>query len=380
MHKILLVATVQSHIAQFHKPLMRLLKAHGWEIHVAARNNLDEKDGLQLEYPDRVYDIPFQRSPLNRRNLKAYRQLKQLLASTRYDVIHCNTPVAGVLTRLAARQYRKNGTQVYYTAHGFHFYRGAPAVNWLLYYPVEKWLARFTDKLITINEEDYQLAKRKFSCPVFRIHGVGANSDAFRLVDADEQQRIKAELGLHGHILITVGELLPNKNQKTAILALQKVLETYPETCLLIAGNGPEKESLTETARALGLQDNVRFLGYTTQLQRYLEAADVAIACSHREGLPLNILEAMLCGKPVVASDNRGHRELVRPGINGYLVDADDVDAYAEAICQLFARDSLDGTAIRQSIECYTDHCVSQELQRIYIHEEDPVKTRICRC
>ena len=113
---------------------MRLLKAHGWEIHVAARNNLDEKDGLQLEYPDRVYDIPFQRSPLDRRNLKAYRQLKQLLASTRYDVIHCNTPVAGVLTRLAARQYRKNGTQVYYTAHGFHFYRGAPAVNWLLYF------------------------------------------------------------------------------------------------------------------------------------------------------------------------------------------------------------------------------------------------------
>ena len=104
MKQILLVATVQSNIAQFHKPLMRLLKAHGWEIHVAARNNLDEKDGLQLEYTDRVYDISFQRSPLDRRNLKAYRQLKQLLASTRYDVIHCNTPVAGVLTRLAARR------------------------------------------------------------------------------------------------------------------------------------------------------------------------------------------------------------------------------------------------------------------------------------
>ena len=371
MHKILLVATVQSHIAQFHKPLMRLLKAHGWEIHVAARNNLDEKDGLQLEYPDRVYDIPFQRSPLDRRNLKAYRQLKQLLASTRYDVIHCNTPVAGVLTRLAARQYRKNGTQVYYTAHGFHFYRGASAANWLLYYPVEKWLARFTDKLITINEEDYQLAKRKFSCPVFRIHGVGANSDAFRLVDAYEQQRIKAQLGLYGHILITVGELLPNKNQKTAILALQKVLETCPDTCLLIAGNGPEKESLAETARALGLQDNVRFLGYTTQLQRYLEAADVAIACSHREGLPLNILEAMLCGKPVVASDNRGHRELVQPGINGYLVDADDVDAYAQSVCRLLSLGKTDGSAIRSSVTTYTDRCVAEELKHIYSLTEE---------
>ena len=345
---------------------MRLLKAHGWEIHVAARNNLDEKDGLQLEYPDRVYDIPFQRSPLDRRNLKAYRQLKQLLASTRYDVIHCNTPVAGVLTRLAARRYRKSGTQVYYTAHGFHFYRGAPAVNWLLYYPVEKWLARFTDKLITINEEDYQLAKRKFSCPVFRIHGVGANSDAFRLVDADEQQRIKAELGLHSHILITVGELLPNKNQKTAILALQKVLETYPDTCLLIAGNGPEKESLTETARALGLQDNVRFLGYTTQLQRYLEAADVAIACSYREGLPLNILEAMLCGKPVVASDNRGHRELVHDGINGYLVEADDIGAYVQYICQILEEGKDYSEQTVRSAQMYTDVHVMKELAAIY--------------
>ena len=364
--KALLVATVQSHIAQFHKPLMRLLKEHGWEIHVAARNNLDEKDGLQLEYPDRVYDIPFQRSPLDRRNLKAYRQLKQLLASTRYDVIHCNTPVGGVLTRFAARQYRKNGTQVYYTAHGFHFYRGASAANWLLYYPVEKWLARFTDKLITINEEDYQLAKRKFSCPVFRIHGVGANSDAFRLVGADEQQRIKAELGLHGHILITVGELLPNKNQKTAILALQKVLETYPETCLLIAGNGPEKESLTETARALGLQDNVRFLGYTTQLQRYLEAADVAIACSYREGLPLNILEAMLCGKPVVASDNRGHRELVHDGINGYLVEADDIGAYVQYICQILEEGKDYSEQTVRSAQMYTDVHVMKELAAIY--------------
>lgn len=365
MHKILLVATVQSHIAQFHKPLMRLLKEHGWEIHVAARNNLDEKDELQLEYPDRVYDIPFQRSPLDRRNLKAYGQLKQLLASTRYDVIHCNTPVAGVLTRLAARQYRKNGTQVYYTAHGFHFYRGAPATNWLLYYPVEKWLARFTDKLITINEEDYQLAKRKFSCSVFRIHGVGANSDAFRLMDADEQQRIKAELGLHGHILITVGELLPNKNQKTAILALRKVLETYPDTCLLIAGNGPEKESLAETARALGLQDNVRFLGYTTQLQRYLEAADVAIACSHREGLPLNILEAMLCGKPVVASDNRGHRELVHDGINGYLVEADDIGAYVQYICQILEEGKDYSEQTVRSAQMYTDVHVMKELAAI---------------
>ncbi len=368
--KVLLVATVQSHIGQFHKPLMKVLKENGWEIHVAARNNLDEKDGLQLVYPDKVYDIPFQRSPLDRRNLKAYRQLKGLLASTRYDVIHCNTPVGGVLARLAARRYRKSGTKVYYTAHGFHFYRGAPFANWLLYYPVEKWLARFTDKLITVNEEDYQLTKRKFSCPVYRIHGVGANSETFRLVDADEQKSIKAELGLNGRVLITVGELLPNKNQKAAILALKKVLASYPDACLLIAGNGPEKGNLEETVRALGLQDNVRFLGYTTQLHRYLKAADVEIACSYREGLPMNILEAMLCGKPVVASRNRGHRELIRDDVNGYLVEADDIDAYARSICKVLSGEKEYAEQTIRSAQMYSDVQVMKELAAIYFEEQ----------
>ena len=197
-NKVLLVATVQSHIGQFHKPLMKLLKENGWEIHVAARNNLVEKNGLQLEYPDAVFDIPFRRSPLDPGNIEAYRKLKKLLASTQYDVIHCNTPVGGVLTRIAASRYRRQGTKVYYTAHGFHFYHGAPLFNWLVYYPMEKWLAGATDKLITINKEDYDLAKRKFSCPVYRIHGVGANSEKFRIIDEDERKELRPGEGKSG--------------------------------------------------------------------------------------------------------------------------------------------------------------------------------------
>ena len=368
MKKVLLVATVQSHIAQFHKPLMKLLKENGWEIHVAARNNLDEKNGLQLEYPDMVFDIPFQRSPMDRRNLKAYRQLKQLLSSTHYDVIHCNTPVGGVLARLAARKYRKQGTKVYYTAHGFHFYHGASKLNWAVYYPVEKWLARCTDKLITINKEDFDLASRRFSCPVYRIHGVGANGEKYRIIDKYEQNKLRDELGLNGCVLISVGELLPNKNQKTAIMALKKILTSYPDTCLLIAGNGPQKESLENLACAEGVQDRVRFLGYTTQLQRYLQASDIEIACSYREGLPLNVLEAMLCGKPVVASDNRGHREVIKEGINGFIVNADDADAYADAVCRILSGE-MNSSLIRESIKPYTDLSVSQELKAIYLGE-----------
>lgn len=364
--KVLLIATVQSHIGQFHKPLMRMLKEQGWEIHVAARDNLAEKNGLQLEYPDKVFDIPFRRSPFDPRNLKAYRMLKKLLREERYDVIHCNTPVGGILGRLAAQPYRKQGTQVFYTAHGFHFYQGAPKKNWLLYYPIEKFMCRFTDKLITITEEDYELAKRKFRCPVYRIHGVGANSEKYHLISPEEQEKQKKALGLSGHILVNVGELLPNKNQKTAIRAMKRIVAQTPDTTLLIAGNGPERENLETLAKELGLEERVRFLGYTTELQKYLQVCDCEIACSYREGLPLNVMEAMLCGKPVVASDNRGHRELICEGVNGYLVEADDADGYAEGVERSLCNQKLTIDEIALSVQQYSLHSVTRELSTIY--------------
>lgn len=368
--KALLVATLQSHIGQFHKPLMKLLKENGWEIHVAARNNLAEKDGLELEYPDVVFDVPFSRSPLSRNNIAAYKQLRAILAANRYDVVHCNTPVGGALARVAANKYRKTGTKVLYTAHGFHFYRGASLFSWLIFYPVEKFLSRFTDKLITINQEDYELARARFHCPVYRLHGVGANSDRYRPVDADEQNALKAELGLAGNVLLIVGELRPNKNQKTAIAMMKEVLKKHPDTWLLIAGNGPDRDALEAQAQAEGVGDRVRFLGYTTHLDQYVRACDVEIACSYREGMPLNVIEALLCGKPVVASRNRGHCELIHDGVNGYLVDPDNTDAYTQRICGVQERAKDYSEEAIRSAEPYKDVNVMKELANIYPAEE----------
>jgi len=367
--KVLLIATVQSHIGQFHKPLMQMLKENGWEIHVAARDNLAEKDGLALEYPDRVFDVPFQRSPFDKRNIRAFREIKKILAENHYDIIHCNTPVGGIIGRAAGNKYRKAGTQVFYTAHGFHFYKGSPKINWIIYYPVEKWLSRFTDKLITINKEDYELARKQFHCAVYHIHSVGANSSKFHPISGEEQEKQKKELGLEGRILVNVGELLPNKNQKTAVMAMKRVSQRMPDVKLLIAGNGPEKDNLETLVRQQGLEHHVKLLGYTTKLEKYLQVCDLEVACSIREGLGLNVIEAMLCGKTVVASVNRGHRELVRDKWNGRLVDREDAAAFADAIIEVLSDSELKNTMETRCIEFakrYSDLQVKKELELIY--------------
>ena len=223
--KALFVATVQSHIAQFHLKAIELLKQNGYEVHVAAKDNLAEKNGLQLKNVDIIYDVPFCRSPFSLKNISAYRILKRIIIQGKYDLIHCNTPVGGILTRLAAR---KEDGKVLYTAHGFHFYKGAPVKNWILYYPIEKVMTRYTDGLITINHEDYEFAKKNFKCPIYRTHGVGVNTEKYKRISKKEIENLRKDNGLSNKIIILcTGELNKNKNQKTIILAMQKVIKRY---------------------------------------------------------------------------------------------------------------------------------------------------------
>lgn len=367
--KVLITATLQSHICQFHKPLMKMLKDNGFEVHVAAKNNLEEKNGLKMEYADKVFDIPFERNPFSVSNLKAMMQLNTIFSSNEYFVIHCNTPVGGIVTRLVANRFRKNNnTKVFYTAHGFHFYKGAPKKNWIIFYPIEKLFSRFTDKLITITNEDYEFAKKKFKCNICYIHGVGANSSRYTPVSEQDKNnsRIKLGFNLDDKIIINVGELLPNKNQKAAIIALDKIRERIPNAKLLIAGNGPEKEKLENLIKSKGLEDYVSLLGYTMELPLYIAASDILLTCSYREGLPMNVLEAMMSGKPIIASNNRGHRELVKNGVNGYIVNADDYDSYALRIITILLHDNDFSKNSVLIAEPFKDNNVINELKAVY--------------
>lgn len=370
--KVLLTATVQSHIVQFHKPLVEMLHAHGCEVHVAAKDNLAEKNGLRLDFVERVFDVPFARSPKSPDNLQAYKQLKQIIDEGRYDVVHCNTPMGGIVTRLAARDARKQGTKVFYTAHGFHFYQGAPKKNWFVFYPIEKFFANhYTDRLITITTEDYKLASQKFRCQVERIHGVGVDEKRYYPVDKEEQLRLREELGFTPaqKILLCVGELLPNKNQKMAIHVMREIAKEYLDAQLLLAGNGPEKENLEAEIKACGLERNVQLLGYVTNLQDYQHIADVCVSCSKREGLPLNVVEAMLSGTPVVVTNNRGHRELITDGVDGFVVVVGDENRMLQHICSILNDASLCKTLTEKGLlkgNMYSVASVAKELEKVY--------------
>ena len=373
--KVLLVATVQSHICQFHRPLVTMLHEHGCEVHVAARNNLAEKNGLKLDFVERVFDVPFQRSPFSPKNLGAYKQLKKIIDEGNYDVVHCNTPVGGVVGRLAARKARKRGTKVFYTAHGFHFYKGAPKKNWLIWYPVEKFMCRHTDKLITINEEDYQLARSRFRVETCHIHGVGVSMSRYHPRSAKEEETLRKEesLAAQDFVVLCTGELNANKDQRTLIDAAVLCRDRIPELKVLLAGNGPLEPALREQIAENHAEGYIRLLGYRTDLERVVPAVDVIVSCSHREGLGLNLIEGMLCGKPVIAVENRGHRELVENGVTGYMIPAGDSRALADALVMLYKSSDRQrlGKAGYEKTQLYTDQNVQRELKELYGYEEN---------
>ena len=367
--KILYTATVLSHICQFHLPHMQHLQEQGWEVHVAAHDNLAVKNGLQLKYCDKFIEMPFSRSPKSPDNLKALKQLKKLLDEEHYDVILCNTPVGGIMTRLAANKARKQGTKVIYMAHGFHFFKGSSKAAWLVYYPIEKYMAKKCDLLITINKEDFALAQKKFSkrTKIAHIHGVGVDEKRYHPATAEEQLAMRKAEGLSSEdfVILCTGELNENKNQKTLISAAAQLKDKIPNLKVLLAGNGPKEEELRDQIHAEGLDGIVKLLGYRTDLEKVVPAVDLVVSCSHREGMPLNIIEAMLCKKPVIASHNRGHDELVQSGKTGFLAPPTNEYEFAELISKLFAHaESLSqyGEEGYQIAQNYTAASVRQEL------------------
>ena len=336
--KILYTATVLGHIQTFHTPFLKMCQEMGYETAVAARNENAERE-VNIPFCDTYYDVPFERLPFRPNNIRAFRALKKIITDGNFDMIHCHTPVGAMLTRLAAGKARKTGTRVVYTAHGFHFYRGAPLKYWLMYFPVEWLLSFVTDELICINREDYTFAKKYFHAKrITYVPGVGINTDRFGAeITQEERDNFRRELGVEedGTLLCSVGELNPNKNHQLVIRALAKLQNEKVHYC--IAGEGGKREMLTELAEELGVAKQVHLLGYCQDVNLVYRSADIFCFPSYREGLPVSLMEAMYCGLPVIASDIRGIRDLLGHRAAG-AIQPDNVDHLAEVLRRFYKK------------------------------------------
>lgn len=372
MKKVLFVATVvKMHIMVFHIPYLKMFKEMGWETAVAARNDYDDPDECVIPYCDTYYDIPFERNPIKLSNLKAYRSLKDIIDKGDYDIIHCHTPVGAMLTRLAAKTARKHGTKVFYTAHGFHFYKGAPAINWLLYYPVEKWLSLYTDVLITINNEDYERAKTFNAGKVCYVPGVGIDLNKFNVGHIDKAKK-RREIGVStdDFVLLSVGELSPRKNHEVVIRAMSvlKNNDKLNKLEYVICGRGNYETELRKIAQDLNVIEHVHFLGFRADIAEICNCADLFIFMSHQEGLPVALMEAMACGLPAVCSDIRGNTDLIEDQKTGLIADNTPEDV-AKAIVEVRQnnemRKALASTAL-QKIKQFDLSSVENEMRMIY--------------
>ena len=309
--KILYVTTIGATMGFFVNFIDELI-AHGHTVDIATNDSIKKVPDCYLEMGCRVFSLSCSRTPLSKGNLRAYKQLKSVIENENYDIVHCHTPIASAITRLVCRKFRKKaGLKVFYTAHGFHFYKGAPKLNWMVYYPIEKFCSRYTDKLITINKEDYELAKTKFNAKEVRyVPGVGIDLSRFENLQVDREAK-RREMGVpdDAFLLLSVGELNENKNHQIIIRALAKL--NNPQVHYAIAGVGDKKENLLTLANELGVYDQLHLLEYRKDVVELYKSSEVFVFPSFREGLSVALMEAMACGLPVVCSKIRGNTDLI---------------------------------------------------------------------
>jgi glycosyltransferase involved in cell wall biosynthesis len=370
--KVALVASIYGHLTGFHLPYIQLLQKHGCEVHAYAMFGT-EKTKL-AEWGVVCHDIPFCRSPLKWGNGKALLQLIKSFRIEKFQMVHVHTPVAALLGRIAARLTRVPFTL--YTAHGLHFYKGAPLANWIIYYPVEWFMSRWTDILITINREDYERVRR---FPVRMrseyVRGVGLDTQIYKgLLDSPKELREskRRELGIasDAFILLCIAELNQNKNQKQLLEAVQILVQRGRLVHCLLAGTGEMEVKLREYAHESGVEDHIHFLGYRKDIPELLTVCDAVCLASRREGLPRAVMEAMAAGKPVVGTRIRGIRDLVVDGETGFLVPFADAGLTADALMQLVDYPDLAvrmGLAGQRAVEQFAITAIVDEMETIYL-------------
>ncbi len=336
MGKRILITSTELMMIQFLVPHVIHLSENGYKVEIACSDvggRMDEVREKLKDYAEKIHVVRLERSPVSPKNLLGYHDMKKIIAQGNYDIIWTNEPVMGVVTRLAARKARKAGTKVLYMVHGFHFYKGAPKKYWLAFYPIENMASHLCDGIITINKEDYERAKTFHAKEVRYIHGIGV--DTSRLKPDNIQSDIRKEIGISENtfLILSVGELLPRKNQQVIIRALGLLKDE--DIHYILCGKGKQLAELQKLAKENQVEQQVHFLGYRKDVLNIYGQTDLLAFPSMREGLGLAGLEAMYCGLPLVTSNTSGPRDYMENGKTGYMFDPYDAEGFAQGIQKL---------------------------------------------
>jgi glycosyltransferase EpsD len=367
MGKRILVTSTDLMMVQFLVPHVINLSENGYDVEIACSDVGGRMDEIRQKLEDvikMIHVVRLHRSPASLDNIHGYHDMKKVIGEGHYDIIWTNEPVMGVVTRLAAQRARKQGTKVLYMVHGFHFYDGAPKLNWMVYYPIERLMASKADVICTINQEDYKRAKNFPVKRVEYIHGIGINTT--RLSPDENQKDIREELGLKNtdFIVLSVGELNENKNQKVIIQAVAKL--NALDVHYILCGKGEQLYNLRRLTEDLHIKDQVHFLGYRKDVVDICNQADVFVMSSRREGLPVASLEAMYCGLPLVTSNIRGLTDIMENDLTGYMCSPDDVEGFAERIGKLKANREARKSMGARNQEISLPYCIDNTLEEVY--------------
>jgi glycosyltransferase involved in cell wall biosynthesis len=364
--RILYLATISNTINTFLIPHISFLVKKGYKVDIACQISKELKPEL-TSIINNIYNIPFSRKPFSKSNFKSYFILKKLLHENTYDIIHTHTPIVSAIVRLI--NGNNSATKIFYTAHGFHFHRTSGLLSWLIHYPVEKYLSKFTHTLITINTEDYRLAIRNFDAKhTFYVPGVGIDINKFN--GLQNGNTFKSEMKLDNQstkIIVSIGELNKNKNHITIIKSLEKI-GNY-DFLYVISGEGPYKKYLLNYISKSHIKEKVILTGYRNDIPHILNSASLFIIPSYREGLSVALMEAMVKKLPVISSDIRGNRDLVIHGKGGFLIQNQNLKSYSSYIKLLLEDQNLAtqfGVFNFSNIQKYTLNRIIDSLEVIY--------------
>ncbi|MDU7548938.1 MAG: glycosyltransferase family 4 protein [Clostridium perfringens] len=365
MKKILYITTVSRTINAFLVPHIEMLLENGYKVECATC--VDKKvNQVLINKGVKIFNIPFSRSPLSFGNIKAFKELIKLQKENKYDIVHVHTPVASIYGRLLKIRFPKLKT--IYTAHGYHFLKGGPKLGWIIYYPIEKVMAKLTDVTININKEDYEITKTKLNPKkCYLVNGVGLDLNQYKPLSKEKQEAKRKELGLEkdDFVVIMIAELNENKNQIQLIKAMELLKDKYPNIKAISIGEGHKFEELQQEINNRGLKNNFKLLGFRTDVNELINISNIGILLSYREGLPRNIMELMANGKRIVATDIRGNRDIVCNDFIGALVEVNDYEATAKVV-EKFYLTSANKNKILKEVERYSISNILTELSFVY--------------